>query len=104
MLRVDAPFPAIVRGRTACGKAFEAHTHLDSLSASDLRLCLAYPVEVGDRLFVLVRLSTAGTYLVSAPRVAVRGVVLRVESGGDGLRRVVIGFTCYRFVYAVKDG
>ncbi|HEX6291576.1 MAG TPA: hypothetical protein VFZ66_20500 [Herpetosiphonaceae bacterium] len=98
LLRVELPFPAIVRGLDVNQQSFEEHTVLDNLSAHSLALRLERLVEPGAKLFLVVRLATepAGP----APRVAVRAVVHRVDRRGFDQYSVAMIFTAYRFLYA----
>lgn len=82
--RLYMPFPATVHGVNASGVAFEAHTHLDNLSAGGTYFRITQRVEEGAKVFMVTRLSLDLTGEAPAPRVAIRGVVLRVEPQSDG--------------------
>jgi PilZ domain len=87
----------MVRGVDVSGEAFEIHTVLDNFSASGLYVRLQRRVDPGMKLFAIVRVSASGPE-VPAPRVAVRGVVLRTEPQPNGTWGVAIRFTRYRFL------
>ena len=80
--RLYEAFPAKVRGSDKTGQIFEVDVLLHNLSASGLYLVLPRQVELGAVLSVTIRLAGAES-LVSAARVRTRGVVVRVEPGGD---------------------
>ena len=95
--RLHALFPARVRSVDAGREAFEIHTLLDNFSAGGLYVRLERRLEPGTRFFATVRISTAPAG-VPAPHVAIRGVVLRVESYSNGLYGIAVRFTRYRFL------
>ena len=98
-VRIELPFPATVRGVDATGERFELDTVLDNFSGDGLYLRLARPVEPGMKLFIVVRLSIAPAREADAARVALRGVVLRVEPQADGRCGVAVAFRHHRFLY-----
>jgi len=100
LLRVELPFPAIVRGVDATNQVFEEQTLLDNLSANSLSLTLGRCIEPGAELFLVIRLSTEPADLAPAPRVALRGVAQRIVSQSSTTYTVAIMFTRYRFLYA----
>ena len=91
------PFPVMVRTVDASGESFEIRTVLESFSASGLCIRLERRVDLGTKLFALVRLSTSPPE-VRAPCVAVRGSVLHAEPQPDGMWGVAVRFTRYRFL------
>ena len=93
--RIYEPFPVMVRSVDASGEAFEIHTVLDNFSASGLYVRLQRRIEPGTKLFAIVRVSTSSPE-APAPRVAVRGVVLRAEPQPDGTWGIAVRFTRYR--------
>jgi hypothetical protein len=95
--RIYEPFPVMLRTVDANGEALEIRTVLESFSASDLGLRLERRVDLGTKLFALVRLSKCPPE-VRAPCVAVRGFVLHVEPQPDGTWGVAVRFTRYRFL------
>jgi hypothetical protein len=97
-LRVELPFPAVVRGIDPNGERFTLQTTLDNLSACGLYLRLARRVEPGESLFLVVRLSAAIDQ-APAPTIAVRGMVLRIEPQSDGCYGVALKFDQHRFLY-----
>ncbi len=96
-LRVGLPFPVTVRGMDATGDRFTLETTLDNLSACGLYFCLPRPVAPGAKLFIVVRLSLGSD---AAPRVALRGVVVRAELLPDGRTGVAVAFDDHRFLYS----
>ena len=98
-LRVELPFPALVRGVDVRGERFTVHTVLENLSACGLFLRLPRSIEPGATLFLVVRLSPVASE-VSAPQVALRGTVLRAEPQADGTYGVALAFDRHRFLYA----
>ncbi|MBV9787153.1 MAG: PilZ domain-containing protein [Chloroflexi bacterium] len=101
MLRIEMPFPALVRGVDVHQQAFEEQTVLDNLSASGLSLRLTRCVEQGASLFVVLRLGIQPD--APAPRVALRGVIQRVEPNHDATCRLAVVFSRYRFLYASAE-
>ena len=97
-LRIQEWFSVMVRGVDAEGKEFNAKTELENLSVSGLYMKLNHKVETGERLFAILTLATCWNNERSPGRVAVRGLVQRVEAGEDGLYGVAMRFTRYRFL------
>lgn len=97
--RIYKPFLATVHGLDVRGKAFEINTRLNDLSACGLYMKLARCVEPGAKLSAFLQFSTTPSNGgVVAPRVAVEGVVLRVELNQSGPYGVALEFTHYRFL------
>jgi hypothetical protein len=96
--RLYEPFPVLARGVDAHGVACVSETVLDDFSAGGLFIRLTWCVAVGAKLFAVVRLTTSSYAWKAAPRVAVRGVVRRVELQPDGTYGVGVAFTQYRFL------
>ena len=96
--RICQPFPATVQGKAARGERFETNTQLNNLSAGGLYMRLAQCVEPGAKLGAVIQFSTTRTNGVGAPRVAIEGVVLRVELNPNGAYGVALEFTHYRFL------
>ena len=96
--RIVEYFPVKVRGVDANGEAFELDATLDNLSAGGLYMKLTRRVESDKRLFIVIRLSAAFTDKVSAPRIAVRGRVVRSEQQSTGTYGLAIAFTRHRFL------
>ena len=95
--RIYEPFPAMIRSVDASGEAFQSHALLDNLSAGGFYVRLDHRVEPGTKLFAVVRISTSPPE-VPGPRVAMRGIVLRVEPQPDGTWGIAVRFTRYRFL------
>jgi hypothetical protein len=92
-LRIDGPYPALVRGAGTNGERFSEDTFVENLSARGLYLKLEREVAEGTRLFLVVQLAT-GPGDLPPPRVAIRGSVARVDprpEGGCGLALVISG-------------
>jgi hypothetical protein len=102
-LRVELPFPALVRGIDANNQAFEEETVLDNLSAAGLSLPLTRLVQPGTRLFLVIRLSTEPADTAPGPRIAVRGVAYRVEQRSTKTYSLAIMFKQYRFLYSQAE-
>lgn len=96
--RIYAPFPANVRGVNVSGETFEVTTTLDNLSAGGLYLRMTQRVELGAKLFIVVRLSVSPSREVLAPRIAIRGLVLRAELHPDGTCGVAVAVKQNRFL------
>ena len=88
----------MVRGVNANGEAFETDTHLNNLSRGGLNLKLGQPVKKGAKLFIIMWLAAPESLDAEAPRVAVRGTVLRVEPRSSGPYNVAVAITNYRFL------
>lgn len=96
--RIYECFPAKVRGKDSGGERFDIDTVLDNISSEGLYVRLARDTEIGSDMFVVVRLSSADSGQVFAPRVAIHGEVLRREPQADGSYGVAIGFHHRRFL------
>ena len=92
------PFPARVRSVDASGGAFVSDTVLDDFSAGGLYVRLTRRVEPGAKFFAVVRIATGPPSGTPAPRVAVRGVVLRTEPQPDGRHGLGVQFRRHRFL------
>ncbi len=101
--RIETHFPATVRGVGIDAQPFEEYTVLDNFSSCGLYLRLARRVQLGARLFVVVRLSVVPRADSSAAYVALRGVVLRVEPRLGGVFGTAIRLTHHRFIYAAAQ-
>ncbi len=95
--RINCDYPAIVQGRDPRGKRFEEETRLKNLSASGLYLLIHHPVEHGDRLSVIVCLSSTPIE-DTTPKIVASGIVVRTEPQPDGAFGVAVKFHRYRFV------
>lgn len=99
--RITVHSPATVRGVDTEGKAFKETTEVENLSAHGLYMRIEQPTEVGTPIFVMFRLVEDASNKASqatAPRIAVRGKVHRVEPKADGNVGVVVVFQQYRFI------
>jgi hypothetical protein len=96
--RIFEYFPVKVRGVDASGEAFELDATIDNLSAGGLYMRLTRRMEANGRLFIVIHLSAAFTDKISAPRIAVRGRVVRAEQQSSGTYGLAIAFTRHRFL------
>ena len=96
-LRLYGSFPATVRGVNDVGEAFEIGASIENIGAGGLYLRMAQKVSPGAKLFIITRI-TAASGAASAPRVALRGIVLRAEPQPDGTCDVAVGVTSHRFL------
>ena len=97
-LRIDEHFPINVRGVDAKGEEFSTNTELENLSVSGLYMKLHHKVEPGERLFAILTLVTAADNERLSGRIAVRGLVQRIEEGEGGIYGIAMRFTRYRFL------
>ena len=93
--RLDHPFPATLRGIDAMGEWLDIDTVLDNMSASGLYVRISRQLEPGARVAVGIGLKRSGQWETTA-RVAMRGVVTRVERPRAGEYGTAITFTKYR--------
>jgi hypothetical protein len=97
-LRIAGPFPAVVRGRNEKGESFETDAVLDNLSAGGLYVRLNPRLESGANLFVIIRFSMTPKDETASARLAVRGVVCRVERQEAGVWGTAVVFKNHRFL------
>lgn len=103
-LRLDTPFPVVVRGRCAAGPRFEEEAVLDNLCADGLYVRIACHQPVGSRLFILVRFTVGAPCRAPGPGVAIRGVVLRADALPDGRYGVALLSLQHRLIFAQTSG
>jgi|RhiMetdeSRZDD1v2_1073273.scaffolds.fasta_scaffold2029284_2 hypothetical protein len=96
--RIETPLPALVRSVTVDDQWFEAHTVLDNFSSGGVYLRLVQPVAQGQRLFVLIRLSTDLNASASGGYIALHGLALRVEQRPGRAFGTAIKITHHRFI------
>ena len=96
--RLYAACPAVVRGVDPVQGRVEEEGILENLSATGLYMLLRRHVPQGSSLFVLFRFAQAFEEHKPAPRIAVRGTVVRGEPQPDGTFGVAVKFRHYRFV------
>lgn len=96
--RIYEQFPVKVQGVDSGGEAFDDTVRLDNVSAGGLYLKLARSVERGARVAIDIRFSTVELSAISSPRLAVRGVVLRVDPQPGGACGLAVAFTHHRFL------
>ena len=96
--RIYEQFPVRVEGVDSSGGSFDDAVRLDNVSAGGLYLKLARPVERGAQLAMAIRFSNVELMAASAPRLAVRGVVLRVDPQPGGTFGLAVAFTHHRFL------
>ncbi len=95
--RIQCQYLATVQGRDGKGKKYDAVARLANLSSTGLYMWVNHPVEVGEKLFVTVRINT-GLLKDTTPRIATDGFVTRIEPQQDGIIGVAIVFEKYRFL------
>jgi hypothetical protein len=100
--RIATPFPTTVRGVDQAGDRFIIDAVLDNFSAAGLYVRLVRPIELGARLFVVVRFVVTPVPRLPAPGVAARGVAVRVDRQSGGARGIAIKFVRQRFLYAAE--
>jgi PilZ domain len=94
--RLTAPFPVTVRGTEPGGKRFQHVTRLDDISHDGLHVMLPVSLNVGARMFAVVRMAESES--APAARLAVRGVVVRAAGRSDGRVGLGVRFACWRFL------
>lgn len=108
-LRIDTCYPARVRWLQAAGKSVKHEAVLDNLSSKGLYMRVGSRMVAGQRAFVVFhmadvmkmpsrQLASAPLTSINAPRIAVRGSVLRIEQLEGGLWGVVVVFKQHRFL------
>ena len=95
--RIEAPFPARLKGVDSTGRVFTENSVLDNLSNGGLRMCVMRDIPLGGEVTVAVRLS-ADAGVAPALRLAARGTVARTEPRPDGCWRVAVEFTRRRIL------
>lgn len=97
--RIQWPSWAKIRGANADG-IFEVQTVIDNISAGGFYVRLLSEVEVGARVFCVFGFTSypASIQAKEAPRLAVRGSVLRVEPLAGGVYGVAVRILNYRFL------
>ncbi len=96
--RINEPFPVTVNGTDPAGQEFQSETLLDNLSAGGLYMRLARHLEPGAKLSFVVRMASGENQDEMAPRIAAKGIVLRVEPQADGRYGLGVAFTQHRFL------
>ena len=94
--RIRCSYPAQVSGYNGAMK-YEARAVLSNMSASGMHLRLKRRLQVGEAIFILVRLSTSPLKQESAPRITASGVVVRVEPKSDSSYGVAVQLDRHRF-------
>lgn len=95
--RVECSYPAQVSGYTGEGMKYEARAVLSNMSASGMYLRLKRRLEVGESIFIVVRMSTSPLKGIGAPRIAANGVVMRIEPKSDGSYGIAVQLDKHRF-------
>ncbi len=95
--RINCQYPATVHGQDEKGKKFEESAKLANLSATGLYLWINREVQQGQKIFVIVRLSSE-LIKEATPRIATNGIVTRTETQPGGVLGVAIKFQRYRFL------
>jgi hypothetical protein len=95
--RIEAPFPARLKGIDNAGRPFSEQSVLDNLSNGGLHMCLSRSIQQGSGVTVSVRLSVASS---AAPvlKLAARGTVVRTEERPNGSWGIAVEFTRRRIL------
>jgi hypothetical protein len=96
--RIFQPFHVRVSGTDILGEAFEIATVLNNMSTIGIYLKLDRNVELGVKLHMVIRLSTAYLEELEIAKVAVEAVVVRKEPLPKGLWGVALIIVKRRFV------
>ena len=96
--RVSCSYPTLLRGRLADGARYETRAVLTNMSVSGMYLHTRRPVKPGERLSLVVRLSTGALNREEAPKLAASGQTLRVEPKIDGSYGVALKLHYHRFL------
>jgi hypothetical protein len=94
--RIQAAYPARLRGIDMERKPFKENTVLQNLSNGGAYLYSKREIPEGAQVFLAVRLSLAPDVESPAVMLAARGRVRRVEPKPDGRRGVAIAFERHR--------
>lgn len=97
-VRLSEPFPAQVRGVAKTGEAFALDTVIDNISADGLYLRMPLEVDAGYALSAVVCFGLPREGVRSAPRLLIKGRVLRSEAHHGGKFGVAIRVDNYRFL------
>ena len=96
--RLYTRVPVLVRGKGPGGARFEQEAVLENISRGGLYVRLGRRLELGARLFALVRFPASPVNDGRGPLFAVSGRVLRVEPGPDGGWGAAVAITGHRFL------
>lgn len=96
--RLNLPFVANVRGRNSKGELFSLKTQLDNISASGLYMRLPHSVRPGDKIVVVVYLSTLAADEPRAGRFEMHGTVIRADEQPNGRCGVAVKYSRKRLV------
>ena len=95
--RIEAPFPARLKGADSTGRVFAEPSVLDNLSNGGLHMGVMRDIPLGVEVTVAVRLS-ADAGVAPVLRLAARGTVVRTEPRSDGCWGVAVEFTRTRIL------
>lgn len=95
--RIQCQYTVLIRGRDSRGQKYREPGLLANLSASGLYFWANRPVNVGEKLFILVHMDDA-FFDEQPPRLATNGVVIRAEPYPDGVFGIAVKFENYRFL------
>lgn len=96
--RVNCSYPATLRSGGGKGARYESRAVLANMSACGMYLRTKHSAQPGERLFVVVRLSTAPLELENKPHLAALGSVVRVEPKSDGTYGIALELHRHRFL------
>lgn len=88
--RIEGPFPAELRFTDLRGQRVGVRATIESLSSEAFYLCSEFFFEPGRKIFVAARISNA--------RVALTGLVLRVEPQPEGGWGLAVRIVQHRFI------
>jgi hypothetical protein len=93
--RIRDPFPTNAWGVDVRGRAFELEAGLENMSSSGLYLRMPRRMKLGDDLNLRIRFSNG---IEAGATALLRGRVLRVEPGVDGLIGTALAIEYYEFI------
>ena len=96
--RICFPIPIKVRGGSVRDERFEFDTVANDLSAGGFSANATRELLPGERLFLLIQFSLAGSRVSQAPIVAAYGIVSRTEKKQNGHCRFAVELKRYRFL------
>jgi hypothetical protein len=96
--RLQCSYPARVRGQVTGTARFEAQAILSNLSANGMYLRMKRPLQAGEAIFIVARLSTAPLDECSVPQIAAFGIIQRVEALPGGDYGTAVALKQHRFI------
>lgn len=93
--RITCSYPSFVGGGMESDIKYESKAILANMSASGMYLRMRRSFDVGEPLFVFVRMSTAPLGQRRGPKIAAQGNVVRVDQRPDGSYGIAIQLEHY---------